>query len=292
MMFEIKDKKIELDALTYDVGFSELLKGNHQRILLGKVHSIFHRVVNLMGQDQQLYSIGNQTIDNGPFTARISLSESFHRLSLLQNDFFSFTKEKLWIGDQLVIGFSNAVLWKPRNETIDRYNVNTLKKNLTTYQRCLLRFQCSRGIVEEVLQQRISALLESLRNQKEDGIRESIIGLIGLGHGLTPSGDDFLAGFILICQRLNHRDANKIQSILQGILLERKNRTTDVSYQMLMSAIKGNAREIVDSFIEGLFQEDKGQFEKIVVQTLMIGSTSGLDVTLGIVTGLNHCLVN
>ena len=91
---------------------------------------------------------------------------------------------------------------------------------------------------------------------------------LGLGIGLTPSGDDFLLGCLTTWQSCNA----EIFSLFQdGWINQIKEKTTTVSYFMLKECIDGFVHQ---GFID-LFQT--GELDKF----LEIGSTSGIDMLIG-----------
>lgn len=112
-------------------------------------------------------------------------------------------------------------------------------------------------------------------------LANSISNLVGLGVGLTPSGDDYLIGWLSIMHIAQEFDT--LPTVLERTLLENLDNTTDVSQHYLKAALSGEfhtdltqlaiaAKSIIAKDIEQKFQA-----------LVSLGSTSGSDSALGIV---------
>ncbi len=110
----------------------------------------------------------------------------------------------------------------------------------------------------------------------------AVCNLVGLGDGLTPSGDDFLCGFLCVSTSVAHPIAALWKEELRESLLSLPldERTTLVGSSMLKSACKGMAaspyREFVASLMSG-----QGNLRANLDVLAGIGATSGLDFSVG-----------
>lgn len=102
--------------------------------------------------------------------------------------------------------------------------------------------------------------------------------LLGLGIGLTPSGDDFLCG-LLAALRAFGKEWAPLRQALGRRILNNLSRTNEISGEFLMCAIDGQYGEAVHLFFHGNPKEGVEQMKKI-------GHSSGLDTLCGIVHGL------
>ncbi len=111
--------------------------------------------------------------------------------------------------------------------------------------------------------------------------------LIGLGPGLTPSGDDALAGFEAALWGLAHPAAGFIAMALDDV----PDRTTVVSTAMLRHAGRGEFTERVHRLLAALLDEDDRELPAAIERAVAWGATSGRDCLLGVIAGLDAAAV-
>lgn len=102
--------------------------------------------------------------------------------------------------------------------------------------------------------------------------------LIGAGIGLTPSGDDFLQGMLLLEQAIG-KEARLAQCV-QTVLEERSTTAVSLAYYQALFAGKVNA-----SWVKLLTAIKEGQsvnLKAAIHQIQTYGATSGNDILLGI----------
>ena len=108
--------------------------------------------------------------------------------------------------------------------------------------------------------------------------------LIGLGYGLTPSGDDFLAGVVM--------GFHKMQKHREAILLARhlynkaQGKTTTISLAFYQALADGRVAEPYLRFLEMIGREEKTKRGNLFDRVTDFGGTSGWDTLAGIVFGI------
>ena len=114
------------------------------------------------------------------------------------------------------------------------------------------------------------------------GLDRAVAFLMGRGLGLTPSGDDILAGFgtALRARGLAGRFDG------QGVAAQAASRTTSVSAAYLRAMADGYANEDYVDLVRGLGTTDAGACRGAVAHILAVGHTSGHDSLLGFVAGM------
>ena len=122
----------------------------------------------------------------------------------------------------------------------------------------------------------VSALLVALRRGVLADIRAGSAQLAGWGPGLTPSGDDFLAG-VLLGWWANAGRAEIPAAIYQGAAP----RTNRISRAFLRAARDGLAGERWQHLLAALSAGKGWEWEPAARQILAFGATSGLDMLLG-----------
>ncbi len=136
-------------------------------------------------------------------------------------------------------------------------------------------------------------LLSSVRSGDIDGVSAAASRLAGFGPGLTPSGDDVLAGFmssLLLGAKALNRDIDYAMEINQTILSSVIGRTTQLSQRLLEDALLGEAPEPVSRAINALLMGNDDEVEEAVSALLAWGHTSGADSLLGILLGFHAIL--
>jgi len=127
-------------------------------------------------------------------------------------------------------------------------------------------------------------VLPLLRSHAEERFREAAFGIIGLGSGFTPQGDDALGGFLATHNSL----ANTVRRppiLLNFASLQQK--TSWISAKlfdyMQHQILDNQMRRLIDSAAIGNGDSVVLAFEGILPR----GHTSGIDISVGTVLGLS-----
>lgn len=124
---------------------------------------------------------------------------------------------------------------------------------------------------------------DGYRHKDLSACLESAAHLLGLGGGLTPSGDDWLAGFVLYLTRFTSASAKPDSFLheLERSLLELATRkTTTISVNRIAASFRGVAEEPFLEVTDILFYG--GSFPEDLPELLSrFGHSSGVDTTLG-----------
>jgi hypothetical protein len=115
-------------------------------------------------------------------------------------------------------------------------------------------------------------------------IPENVNALIGLGSGLTPSGDDFIGGllFALHVLRNTYPDSSWIQLPVEPYSAK----TNPISFTLLRDLAHGHALAPLHRIAHGLLGRDP--FESIypfIWQLIRVGNSTGWDLLAGLLTG-------
>ena len=122
-------------------------------------------------------------------------------------------------------------------------------------------------------------------------VRESAKTIIGLGPGLTPSGDDFLCGLVVSLKTgaavlSMSDDTGFFDEIAGSIYEEARQRTTVFGSSMLREAREGVCPLAVVSLIHCLLTEDMERTAEVSKTLLRMGETSGADIAIGVFYGI------
>lgn len=109
----------------------------------------------------------------------------------------------------------------------------------------------------------------------------SVEGLVGLGLGLTPSGDDFLTGCLATLWYSLGPGDSRVERLRKEIAL-RLERTTFISAQMLQAACEGRFRASLQKLVAQVFRDDGRELQRALDALLAVGASSGRDMAAGV----------
>jgi hypothetical protein len=114
--------------------------------------------------------------------------------------------------------------------------------------------------------------------------------LVGLGWGLTPSGDDFLGGLLFAAHVLQKIYPQHIQSdrkIIKDSIKSAHEQTNPISHALLSDLALGRGPEPLHDLVNALIMDkDPETVMTRVIRLIEIGSTSGWDMLSGLMTGM------
>lgn len=108
-------------------------------------------------------------------------------------------------------------------------------------------------------------------------------GLIGLGPGLTPSGDDALVGIEAALHALGSPTAGFLTYALDDV----EDRTTALAATLLRHAAAGECAERLHTLLMAFFGSDDETIATAIERAAAWGATSGTDCLLGVLIGLD-----
>ncbi len=111
--------------------------------------------------------------------------------------------------------------------------------------------------------------------------------LVGRGPGLTPSGDDALAGALLLRRGLGGAPRTSAEDALRHAVGVRTPATTAVSAALLEGAVGGWAAPEVVALVDAVVQGDAAAVHAALPPVLAIGHHSGLDLVTGVAAALD-----
>lgn len=219
------------------------------------VHSVFARAANLVAGDQ-LITFGDPSVEPGPRTAVLSSLPT----NLVVGGSFSADS----------IEWAGATSWQPPTfpAAIRPAALRFAREELTGKRPPLNAF-------EEAALARIEGT----------GILErpgSATDLVGLGTGLTPTGDDYLAGFALGCVASGWDVVDLGEAIGLGT-------TNQISQVMLTEALKGRATQPLHTLLDTLSTNEElsaRSISRALTGVLKIGHTSGYALASGLLAAL------
>ncbi len=289
--------------LTVRVGFScaEESIGNVKIKSIGdqvspgryRLHSRFVRVVNF-GWGDRLVSVVSEEVGRGPINIVAGEIDS------AVGDHLTVSAEKIRFGSVSVSRAGAEIYdstWRPK--ALDR---SVLSGNLPVLEQTLrensppesLVFLLDPvggkgppGLFGRAMRETFQAATRSLFHSPDDlvaGCRR----LKGLGSGLTPAGDDFIAGLLtalVVLDRLSGTDRSKLREKMAAAA-----RTGNLlSNSFISLAAGGWFFERLKNLLDGLAGVDPAQVRRRAGELIAFGASSGSDLAVGLLLTLKNC---
>lgn len=289
---------IKIQGLSLDEEFNKILDNKKNKYV---ILSVFDKVINIKSIEGKVYTIANELTDNAPYTLKTNFNNSFK--NYIDNDSKILIDKDRIIIDNLEISLSSIVIWYSKKKEISDEHLETIKFNIESYNNIIkssgkeggckysylkyfLKLDIIGNLIEKELCHRIINLYENLKIDDFD--TEEIRKIVGFGTGFTPSGDDFLTGFLgVISMNVSSDD---IFNKLKESIIPRLGLTTEVSSSMLKAATEKKFRENLNNFILSFLQDNRIHFEYELQKLLDIGSSSGTDMSIGVVLGFLYLI--
>jgi hypothetical protein len=134
----------------------------------------------------------------------------------------------------------------------------------------------------ERLRERVDTIRKSIEYNDATLFEFELQKLLGLGNGLTPSGDDFIYGLYTTLRTFNLKPV--FTEIIEHLIDEGKNRIGDISLNILKSLRDGHVYIPLKLLFKSL-NSNKDCRERIE-NLIDYGSTSGSDILAGVLFAL------
>ena len=128
----------------------------------------------------------------------------------------------------------------------------------------------------------LGAACAALEQRDFDGVARSIV---GLGPGLTPAGDDALAGLLVVAVAVGVLAPNEWTPSAEVAA-----RTNPLSLSFVRLAATGQAIGPVHDVLVAGARRNRRACDRAAETLLRVGGTSGADIALGMRAGLQHLM--
>ena len=134
-------------------------------------------------------------------------------------------------------------------------------------------------------QPRIRAIQRALVEGSAPNAMQAAAELVGLGIGLTPSGDDLLIGLLA---GLEIADDPLRSAIARAVAANAAERTSAISARVLLQAASGRYAQRLHDVVAAIDTRDNALIDVSVDAAMRHGATSGADTLLGLFIGLRQ----
>jgi len=240
--------------------------GFHARVL----HA-FPRAVNLVTEDGTVVTLADPTVGDGPLN--VVAPASFDRVPA---NAIAWGDGRGLHVNGLAVALDRAAVWEPRWDWERRRGAESGERRAESEQ-----WPAWPAGLYGVMAQAASAAIANLRAALQADDRRKLTAaaaaLAGLGPGLTPAGDDFLAG-VMWGLRFQPRDQD-VDALCAAIVADAAPRTTPLSAALLRAAGAGLASAPWHALFDAL---DRGEDATEAIQAVLArGATSGADAWAG-----------
>ena len=270
------------------------------------VHSIFESVLNLETRNG-LITVGGPSVGPLPHGLSISRELDYRSLGLRSGQLVILERHRIRIpGSNIEIDLSGATPWSPRLPVISqgvaqarwRDRAADMRRLAATAVRARpgagdgigalidLDHGPSIGAVARIAGPRLECLAQAVRTGDPAAAGVAAESLVGLGPGLTPSGDDALVGMAAAVTAMAGPEALDA-SFLGSVAESAPTRTTMVSATFLRHASAGQFSASVHQLMGVLIGPDASDARTTIERCVAYGATSGADMLVGALLGLD-----
>jgi hypothetical protein len=275
------------------------------------IHSVFQKVVNIKTDSPLIITIANSEQKNLPYGLLCNTTGiDFRNLLLAGQPVVVGDKTLNFIDRLFVIDFSSASIWhaeyqktihgssldqiRVRLEWLKHYSqIQTSGRGLTSLSHVIDELVHGQPIqlstrMEQKAVVGLADVLEGLHQLDYKKIVDGGQELIGLGVGLTPSGDDLLISLLLSVIAVNQDPVRRIAlNAVRDLSAISQNKTTDISINQYQIASEGYLSKRFMDVIESIINLDPQTIMKEKADFMIsFGETSGLEILIGLLLGM------
>jgi hypothetical protein len=284
----------------------------------GTVHSVFNRVCNIIFEDWPIVSLISESIPMKPMSISLKSLEniSMHELGLETDQRILYRQHRLEIPEAcftLYLSNSRGFDCRPVFD-FNMGSINQIKLNIDEL-RVVLEHGNIRGLLpmisnfeessgekyntftpnrySEFAWPRVDKLIRAISQGDLTKISDKSRGIAGFGPGLTPSSDDMLIGLmisLIYASRYYNWGRQRAEAINSAILRGAEGRTTQLSYEMMSYAAKGEVTKSIHQLMGCIYSNSTQLIYRSALDVMDYGETSGSDMLCGIYMGCKTCI--
>lgn len=319
---QVKIKSIKLEALTIGNKVLKLLKDSENSL---KVQGVFDHALYLLGSNDKLVKVIRNSDFLSPTSILVEGAEevSFRSAEIKEGTKIIYEDNSLLAQDRVfTINFENASIYERAGVpdpshllSIEEINLNLrilrdiiyttpsreglvpLLENVELYGPMEVFLKEKKPGMSEKARPFIDRLMWGLMTGDMETILKSAEPILGLGPGLTPSCDDFLAGLMMSLNtagvsifRSERHTIDFFTKISEAIWTLAKEKTTIYSQSFLYEASIGEGPKNAVDLILSVVSKNPEQVAEFSKRLISAGATSGADISIGIYYGIRFLI--
>lgn len=240
------------------------------------IHSVFKKVVNIKTPGG-LISVVTKSIGKSASYIVIDHEMDFLEADIRAGDFVK-TNGNCLIFNNLIVDINSAQVWNDIVGCCFRWEKSKIYfENLKTFKASVDRYAAKNSAWEKLNCDR--EFNERIKKLKGKNPSKAVNSLIGLGPGLTPSGDDVLLGFLSVVNTCD--DFIPARKAFTNEILSNLKYTSDISGYFLKMAAENHYHEYLQNVIYAMVFGPPESVAICVKKLLSLGATSGTDIAAG-----------
>jgi len=246
-----------------------------------RVQGVYRSALNLTSGDGTLVAIAVERVGGLPHGILVRDTGDLRELGIRPGMTATMGEGRVVVGGVLHVDLAAA---RPWSAALPRLDARSWPHRATLVHRLVAAHQPRAG-VDAVPAARASLddLGAAIARGDRLGVVDAADRLIGLGPGLTPSGDDALAGVEAALHVVGHPLAGSVSDALDDL----DRRTTTVSAAMLRHAVRGEAPERIHRLVAAALGPTTLGLVEAIREAVAWGATSGADTLAGVLTALD-----
>lgn len=268
----------------------------------GRVLAVFPRSLYVEMDAGRLACLGGLKLGDGPLNARATVPThlNFETHGPAPGDSAHVDSDILDIDGKHKFALTGATEWAPDRSSIPlsgdiSRGLDALRRGISSFDHDIGLGASISGIAPRQTEDRhlldraqpaINALTAwigaAVRTRDvADPVPEDASGLIGLGPGLTPSGDDWIGGAMIALQIVDENDAGT--ALARWVMPNAQQRTGKISVAHLAAAAGGEGSAVLHDILGALVRGEEATVDRLLSRIDAIGHSSGWDALAGAV---------
>jgi hypothetical protein len=278
---------IEVHIERYSLAAAALLQRHTPRV--GRIHSCYARILNIQTADGELLTLQGPGWLQAPCAASLAVNLESYATRCVPGDLVAQAREE---PAALHLATAGATLWDGRLFPMPNLTMATHRDAADKLTQWLVQHARERGVVPVLdalngirvrspLHRRICNALATVlagRRVSADALRVLAARVIGLGEGLTPSGDDLLVGLLAVLHLAGYAPILLHAPTWLNSLMAN---TTDLSAAFILGALKGHFAEPIVRFMQVLYRIEARDWQARAADLARVGHSSGVDAMVG-----------